>query len=298
MKSLHLIALPVLLVGTLAAAQASPFEMKQLIPGLRVTAPLQVPGKLQPALGAWGPFEGTVGDSPLTLTPPTSDSSGTWSFYSSDPSIALVEGNTVSWLSAGAATLTAMQAATETYASASTTATLVSNSPPAQAPAAVTGYWSLRVDFAASGYSSVPAPSVTSLGYTDACSGSVATGGSAHLWSSTASLSNTSGWTGQSRVICIPAAASDIHALSSLTTYGSESGGWFKWHGRALPLQAGGLKWVVAGLLSTDSNGAYPSWNSRRIFAVQVPSYTGLQSVLVDRKAIADVPRTLKYPLP
>lgn len=55
---------------------------------------------------------------------------------------------------------------------------------------------------------------------------------------------------------------------------------------------------MVAGLLSTDSAGAYPSWNSRRIFAVQVPSFTGQQSVLVDRKSVADVARTLNYPLP
>lgn len=235
----------------------------------------------------------------MQLTAPISDSPGAWTFSSSNPSVAKVIGATLTWLSAGTATLTAEQASTADYASASRTASLLSN-PAATEPVVndVTGYWSLRVDFAGSSYIGVPAPSVTSLGYTATCSGTVATGGSTHVWASTASLSNTDNWPGQSRVLCVPASASDVQAFSSLSTYASESGGWLKWHGSALALQAGGKQWVVAGLLSTDSAGAYPSWNSRRIFAVQVPSFTGQQSVLVDRKSVADVARTLNYPLP
>jgi len=298
MKPLRLIvALASLFVSLGTQAQEASFELKQYVPGLRVTGAAQQASPVQPTLGPWGPFEGTVGDSPLALSPPSSDSSGSWAYASSNPAVALVDGSTLTWLSAGTATLTATQAAAPGYTATSTTAALLSN--PASPPVAlVTGYWSLRVDFANSGYISVPAPSVTSLGYTDTCAGTVATGGSSYAWASTASLDNTSNWPAQSRVVCIPAAASDVAALSSLATYASESGGWFKWHGRALAMQAGGERWVVAGLLSTDTAGAYPSWNSRRIFAIKVPSFTGQQSVLVDRKSGADVSRTLNYPLP
>lgn len=298
MKPLQLMALTSCLAGLLPQAQASAFELRHLLPGLLVTASSQDATKLQPTLGAWGPFAGTVGDNPLALTPPSSDSSGAWTFQSSDPAVALVQGNMLSWLSAGSATLTATQAATATHASASRTASLLSNAPPAEtAPAAATGYWSLRFDFAGSSYSSVPAPSVTSLGYSDTCSGVVATGSSAHVWAATASLGNLSNWPGQSRTLCVPAAAADVKAFSSLTTYSSENG-WFKYNGRAMAIQAGGQKWVVAGLLSTDTAGVYPSWNSRRIFAILVPSFTGQQSVLVDRKSGADVARGLNYPVP
>lgn len=229
MKSLPLVvALSCALASPLAQAQTAPYELKQYVPGLRVTGAAQETSKTAPTLGPWGPFEGTVGDS-LQLTAPISDSPGAWTFSSSNPSVAKVIGATLTWLSAGTATLTAEQASTADYASASRTASLLSN-PAATEPVVndVTGYWSLRVDFAGSSYIGVPAPSVTSLGYTATCSGTVATGGSTHVWASTASLSNTDNWPGQSRVLCVPASASDVQAFSSLSTYASESGGWLK----------------------------------------------------------------------
>jgi uncharacterized protein YjdB len=59
----------------------------------------------------------------FTLTKPTSNSTGAFSYTSSDPVIASVSGSTVTILQAGTVTITATQAATDSYAEGSVTAT-------------------------------------------------------------------------------------------------------------------------------------------------------------------------------
>ena len=71
-----------------------------------------------------------VGDAPFTLTDPTSNSSGAWSYSASPAGILTFSGNTATIVGGGTATITATQAAvTGVYGSASTTATLVVNFP-------------------------------------------------------------------------------------------------------------------------------------------------------------------------
>ncbi|MEL1239787.1 pectate lyase family protein [Flavobacterium flavipallidum] len=66
----------------------------------------------------------TVGDAAFTLTAPTSNSSGAFTYTSSNTSVATVSGNTVTIVGEGIATITANQAATSTYAAGSISATL------------------------------------------------------------------------------------------------------------------------------------------------------------------------------
>jgi hypothetical protein len=66
----------------------------------------------------------TFGDAPFILTDPTSPSSGTFTFVSSNTSVATISGRTVTITGAGSATITATQSATDIYAATSTTAAL------------------------------------------------------------------------------------------------------------------------------------------------------------------------------
>ena len=65
------------------------------------------------------------GDAPFTLSAPTSDSDGTFSYTSSDESVATISGSTVTIVGDGTTIITATQAATNNYTSATTTASLV-----------------------------------------------------------------------------------------------------------------------------------------------------------------------------
>jgi hypothetical protein len=62
-----------------------------------------------------------VGDSPFTIVPPTTSSGGAWSYSSSNSSILSVSGNTITVVGMGSAVITATQAATALYPTASTT---------------------------------------------------------------------------------------------------------------------------------------------------------------------------------
>lgn len=67
----------------------------------------------------------TYGDAPFTLSAPGStNSNGTFTYASSDPAVATINGNIVTILKAGTAIITATQAASGNYTGASTTATL------------------------------------------------------------------------------------------------------------------------------------------------------------------------------
>ncbi len=71
-----------------------------------------------------------VGDAPFTITTPTSNSTGAFTYTSSNPSVATISGTTVTVLAAGTSTITATQAAAAPYVAGTATTTLVVSYPP------------------------------------------------------------------------------------------------------------------------------------------------------------------------
>lgn len=67
------------------------------------------------------------GDTPFTITNPTSNSSGSFSYTSSNPSVATILGNTITILSYGNSIITATQSATDNYTSGTITTTFQVN---------------------------------------------------------------------------------------------------------------------------------------------------------------------------
>ncbi len=88
------------------------------------TATLKV-NALAPTIDTFSNISKDYGDVPFTLTAPTSNSAGIFTYSSSDNSVATISGNTVTIVGAGSATITATQAASGNYTSGSTTATLL-----------------------------------------------------------------------------------------------------------------------------------------------------------------------------
>jgi cyanophycinase len=75
----------------------------------------------------FGPFSlpaKVVGDAPFVITPPTSNSTGPFTYTSSDTTVASISGSTVTLVGAGSSTITARQAADATHTAGSTSATL------------------------------------------------------------------------------------------------------------------------------------------------------------------------------
>ena len=77
-----------------------------------------------PTLGAFTVPAKVVGDANFNLTAPTSNSSGAFSYTSSNTAVAMISGSTVTIMGAGTSTITATQAADGPYGTAFTTATL------------------------------------------------------------------------------------------------------------------------------------------------------------------------------
>ena len=71
-----------------------------------------------------------LGAAPFTLTPPTSNSTGAFSYTSSDPTVATISGNVVTIVGAGTTVITANQASAGSYSKGSISATLVVSYPP------------------------------------------------------------------------------------------------------------------------------------------------------------------------
>ncbi len=69
-------------------------------------------------LGAFPAQSVQYGSKTFTIIPPTSNSSGTWSYISSDPTIATVTGNVATFVDAGSVTLSAVQAASTNWSGA------------------------------------------------------------------------------------------------------------------------------------------------------------------------------------
>ncbi len=76
-----------------------------------------------------------VGSAPFTLTPPTSNSPGAFSYSSSNTSVATISGSTVTVVGAGSTTITATQAASAPFVSGFTSATFSVNYPGPTSPA-------------------------------------------------------------------------------------------------------------------------------------------------------------------
>jgi len=85
-----------------------------------------------PTLGAFTVPAQVGGAAPFTLTPPTSNSAGAFTYSSSNESVATIIGDIITIVGAGTSTITATQAADGSYGTASTTATLTVT--PAAAP--------------------------------------------------------------------------------------------------------------------------------------------------------------------
>lgn len=82
-----------------------------------------------PTLGTFTVPAKTLGQSAFTLTPPTSNSPGGFSYSSSNTSVATISGNTVTIVGVGTSTITATQSPSGSYGSASTTASFVVTMP-------------------------------------------------------------------------------------------------------------------------------------------------------------------------
>ena len=91
-----------------------------------------------PTFGTFTVPAKTVGASAFTLTAPSSNSTGTFSYTSSDPNVATISGNTVTIIGAGTSVITATQTAAGAYGSGSTTANLVVTGPSAPTTGAPT----------------------------------------------------------------------------------------------------------------------------------------------------------------
>lgn len=78
---------------------------------------------IPPTIGTFSVPSKSVGSLPFLLTPPTSNSAGTFTYTSADPSIATISGSTVTVVGIGTTTITATQAADAGYSAGSVTAT-------------------------------------------------------------------------------------------------------------------------------------------------------------------------------
>ena len=83
--------------------------------------------KTYPSLSGFSIETKTYGDSPFTITSPVTNSDGSFSYISSDTSIATISGDTITIVGAGSLTIVAVQQSTATYTSGIITATFVVN---------------------------------------------------------------------------------------------------------------------------------------------------------------------------
>jgi hypothetical protein len=88
-----------------------------------ITAPFVV-NPIAPTLSNFSISSRNFGDAPFTLTPPTSDSPGAFTYTSNTPSVATISGNIATVVGVGTSTITATQSATGNYLSGTVDATL------------------------------------------------------------------------------------------------------------------------------------------------------------------------------
>ena len=87
-----------------------------------VTATFTVSELEPPTFGSFNIPSKMMGSLPFQITPPTSNSGGSFSYSSSNTAVATINGTTVTVVGAGVSTITATQAAFGTFASGTTTA--------------------------------------------------------------------------------------------------------------------------------------------------------------------------------
>ena len=68
-----------------------------------------------PTIGNFAPMTATVGDSPKLVTPPTSNSLGSWTYFSSNPKVATVDGTSLVIVGSGSTTISATQNSAGAY---------------------------------------------------------------------------------------------------------------------------------------------------------------------------------------
>ncbi len=89
-----------------------------------------------PTLGTFTVPAKNVGDAAFALTPPTSNSSGAWSYSSSNTNVATISGDILTIVGGGTSTITATQAANGGFGPGSATATFTASYPaPGASPA-------------------------------------------------------------------------------------------------------------------------------------------------------------------
>lgn len=91
-----------------------------------VQLPITV-NKRIPSIGTFAAITKAYGDADFTITAPTTNSTGTFSYVSSDPSVVIVNGNTLTVVGVGNATITATITSDNDYDTASTTTTVTVN---------------------------------------------------------------------------------------------------------------------------------------------------------------------------
>lgn len=78
-----------------------------------------------PTIGTFAPITATIGDAPIKVVAPTSNSIGQWTFTSSNSKIVSVNGANLTVIGVGSATLTATQAASGIYSQSNTVSAVV-----------------------------------------------------------------------------------------------------------------------------------------------------------------------------
>ena len=103
---------------TITATQASSSTWAQGA----ATLTIRVLGDI-PTIGAFAAMTATVGQTPLEIKAPTTNSLGTWTYTSSDPKVATVSAGTLVIVGAGTATISAMQLPLGNYSQSNTVQT-------------------------------------------------------------------------------------------------------------------------------------------------------------------------------
>ncbi|MFA5918936.1 MAG: hypothetical protein WC800_05315 [Candidatus Nanopelagicaceae bacterium] len=78
-----------------------------------------------PTLGAFAPIDGGVGDDPIVIKPPTSNSSGSWTYSSSNKKVAIVKDGAIVIVGVGVSTLSATQSPSGIYSQSNTVQTMI-----------------------------------------------------------------------------------------------------------------------------------------------------------------------------
>jgi len=84
----------------------------------------------QPTITGFAVPAKLMGDAPFAITPPTSNSTGEFTYVSNNTNVATISGSTITVVGVGTSTITANQAADGTYTSGSTTALFTVTFPP------------------------------------------------------------------------------------------------------------------------------------------------------------------------